>query len=415
MKQFRFYFLITCSLFMWTSTGVFADNDLVVGRVVDAETRYRLASATVWILGTNQATVTNAKGEFSIRVGGRDMGDSLSVSFVGYRVLTVAVSSLNKKENVIALTPTVVALSEVVVRGGTAEEIVRLALKRVPDNYPNASSNLVTFYREMVRKGSNYIALAEAVLFAYKASYLSREVDASTIYKGRRNVDYNKLDTLLFKLQGGITTAFELDVIKNPENIYFIKDLEHYQFAYTIPKYLFDRYHYVVDFSPKVMSDEEIFFRGKIFLDAEKLAITRMEFNMNVEDNPRAEAIFIKKKPYGVKATPMVAKYVVEYRPQGDKWYFSYSSSEVQFRCRWPKRLFSSNYSLLGEMVVTDRSTDQIEKIDAKSRVRSSDIIVEKLSDFVDEEFWEDYNIIEPDQAIEAVVKRIEKQLKRKR
>lgn len=404
-------FILTCS------TLIGQESILLSGTVVDNESRQRLPAATVWINGTDMATVTNNKGEFSLRVPRNVKSDSISISFVGYKVYGLKISSLGEKHSdiTIRLEPSPISLRQVTVHAGDAKSLVRLAFRLIPDNYPNSPSNIVTFYREIIKKGSNYLALAEAVLFGYKSSYLGFGTDYATIYKGRRNIDYNRLDTLLFKLQGGITTAFKLDVVRNPENLMFGKDLELYNFEYTTPDMLYDRFQYVVNFNQNQAAGDNILFRGRIYIDSESMAISRMEFFMNIEDNKAAENIFIRRKPPGVKATPTRAYYVVEYKPTNNVWHFSYVKSEVQFRCRWPKRLFSSTYSTISEMVVTDRITDRIEKIEPSSRVRSADIIVEKLTDFTDQEFWQDYNIIEPDQSIDAIVKRIEKQLKRRR
>jgi hypothetical protein len=44
--------------------------------------------------------------------------------------------------------------------------------------------------------------------------------------------------------------------------------------------------------------------------------------------------------------------------------------------------------------------------------MRPSDVFTEKVSAFTDTEFWGDYNIIEPDQSIEAAIRRISRRLR---
>ncbi|MDP3452370.1 MAG: hypothetical protein Q8R90_05390, partial [Bacteroidales bacterium] len=53
-------------------------------------------------------------------------------------------------------------------------------------------------------------------------------------------------------------------------------------------------------------------------------------------------------------------------------------------------------------------------KIDSPNRLRPRDIMSAKVADFTDDNFWGDYNIIEPDQSIESVIARIIRQLRRR-
>ena len=64
-------------------------------------------------------------------------------------------------------------------------------------------------------------------------------------------------------------------------------------------------------------------------------------------------------------------------------------------------------------MAVTDHREGGI-AIAQADRVKFRDILSEQVSDFTDDNFWEDYNIIEPDQAIDVVIRRIIRQLNRR-
>ena len=60
------------------------------------------------------------------------------------------------------------------------------------------------FYRETIRKNRSYISIGEAVVEIFKAPYQNDlRYDAVRIYKGRKSNDVEKMDTVLFKLQGG--------------------------------------------------------------------------------------------------------------------------------------------------------------------------------------------------------------------
>ena len=64
-------------------------------------------------------------------------------------------------------------------------------------------------------------------------------------------------------------------------------------------------------------------------------------------------------------------------------------------------------------MAVTDHRDGGI-AIATADRVKFKDILSDQVSAFTDDNFWEDYNIIEPDQSIDVVIKRIIRQLNRR-
>jgi hypothetical protein len=68
----------------------------------------------------------------------------------------------------------------------------------------------------------------------------------------------------------------------------------------------------------------------------------------------------------------------------------------------------------MSELAITDRSSEQIEKFTNKDRFKFSDVMDEKVYIFFDQDFWEGYNVIEPDQSIESAIRRLNrKYLKR--
>ena len=221
--------------------------------------------------------------------------------------------------------------------------------------------------------------------------------------------------TVFLKFQGGISDALFLDIAKHPE-VVFGENAEGYTFNIESVITMDDRPHYIIDFFPYSGTDD-ILFRGKIYLDVASLAFKRMEFNMNVEGRKDAASIFIKRKPSSMRATAESATYVVDYVERNGKWYFNYSSTEVQFKVRWKRRffgLFSSTYTILSEIAITDRYEDDVQKFSRKERIRSTDVIAEKVEHFQDSEFWGDYTVIEPDKEIANAIKRLSNKLLRR-
>ncbi|MFA6770754.1 MAG: carboxypeptidase-like regulatory domain-containing protein, partial [Bacteroidales bacterium] len=107
------------------------------------------------------------------------------------------------------------------------------------------------------------------------------------------------------------------------------------------------------------------------------------------------------------------ANYLVNFKKLDSLWFFDYSRTEVIFNAKWKRKWFSNNYTISSEIAVTDISPSE-RKIEPKNRIRPKDIISNKVNDFTDDNFWEDYNIIEPDQSIDKVIARIIKQLRKR-
>ncbi len=420
MKLPVFFFLIffiSLPSLSLAETAQQADSILVLrGRVVGSDMNQPLVNASIMVEEINVSSVTNQDGYFSIRVPSSSSNAQLEIRHLGYQNKLVPVKSLiNISNSHVVMTPSPIQLGEVLVVSGDGRNLVRDALQRIPQNYPTDPNMMIAFYRESVEKGNNYISLVEAVLDVYKASYRSYSNDQARIYIGRKATDISPRDTVLLKFQGGISDALLLDIAKNPE-VVFGTDGAEYNFHIEGLININNKPHYIIAFKPNQGIDD-ILFRGTIYLDATTLAFARMVFNMNVENRKDAAGIFIRRKPSKMRVEVTDANYVVNYRESEGKWYFNYSSTEVSFRVRWTNRffgLFATNYTIRSEMAITDKYNDYVVKFPRKERIRSTDVIAEKVEHFLDPNFWGAYNVIEPDQEITEAIKRLSGKLKRR-
>lgn len=384
------------------------------GRVIDTETNQPLIFATVTVHETNIATVTNIEGEFVIKVPNEDKKKGLEFSYIGYNPKLVPFSEMreNGYRNIISLEPARISLQEITVTPISPREIVEKAIAAFSTNYTNVPNLMTGFYRETIRKGRNYVAIGEAVVEIFKAPYRSDlRLDAIRIYRGRKGTDVTRMDTVLFKLQGGPVTALHLDLVKYPEIILTRESIQYYDYVLSNIIMIDDRLHYVVDFAQKPEYDIPLFY-GKFFIDAKNYAVKEVEFSLNVSNVEQAQALFIRKKPLGMDVTPEAATYRVIYRESEGKYYFAYSRAEVRFNVNWRRRLFNTNYTTMSEIAVTDRTTEEVIKFAGRERVRATDVFSDKVSSFSDPDFWGDYNVIEPDQSIESAIRRLSRRLR---
>ncbi len=386
----------------------------IKGKVIDAESRSPLVFASVSLKESNVATITNIDGEFILKIGEGVTSKNLEISFLGYKNKSVPLTEMkdNGYKNVISLEPAPIPIKEIVVKPMDPNYIVEKAISNISKNYESVPNLMTGFYRETIRKNRTYVSIGEAVVEIFKAPYNNDlRFDGARIYKGRKSSDVEKMDTVLFKLQGGPVSALQLDILKNTESILTMDAMKYYNYTLSSVIEIDNKPHYVIDFLQKPTVDIPLFM-GTLYIEMESYAITEAEFGFNLSDKEAASSIFIRKKPLGMKVTPEIATYRTKYREQDGKWHFAYSRAEVRFKVNWARRLFNTYYTTMSEIAITDRTDQEVIKFASKDKIKYSDVFSEKVGAFTDAAFWGDYNIIEPDQSIESAIRRLSRKLK---
>ena len=385
------------------------------GKVVDSESQRTLPFATIEALGSNVATVTNIDGNFTIKIERTSNVSQLKVSYIGFQNKIVNLANFNDDRSLtVELAQSSIQLKQVTIRPKDAMELINDVLYNIRVNYSEQPMMMRGFYRETIERGRNYVSISEAVIDIYKGSYSNEfQVDQVKLFKGRKSADVEKMDTVLFKVQGGPNTTILLDVVKNPYILLSEEYQDIYDFHLTDVITIDDKLHYVVSFNQKEYVDEP-FYRGKLYIEMDKLAITEAEFELNVENQDEAARLFIQRKPMGMSIIPERAAYRAKYTIEDNTWYFSYARAEVKFKVDWKKKLFNTTYSTMSELAITDRTYEGIEKFSGKDRFKSRDILDDKVYVFFDQDFWEGYNVIEPDQSIESAIRRLNRRFLRR-
>lgn len=421
----RSIWLMTALLFLGATLYAFPghDDDLsdtinyksFYGKVIDTRTNNGLPFATIEALGSNIATVTNIDGEFIIKIERNSSVSQLKISYVGYKNSILELENFTSKRSfTVELEQSPVQLKQVTIRPTDAMELISDVLENIKHNYSESPMMMRGFYRETIQRGKNYVSISEAIIDVYKGSYVNEyQVDQVKLIKGRKSADVEKMDTILFKVQGGPNTTILMDVVKNPYILLSDEYLDIYDFELSDVITIDDKLHYVVSFSQKEYVDDP-YYKGRLYIEMEKLAISEAEFELNVENEDEAARLFIQRKPMGMSIIPERAAYRAKYTIEEDTWYFSYARAEVKFKVNWKKKLFNTTYSTMSELAMTDRSYEDIEKFAGRERFKSNDILNEKVYIFFDQGFWEGYNVIEPDQSIESAIQKLNRKYLRR-
>lgn len=409
-------------LIFWFQNSCFAttkiENDTIgffkyKGKVIDSKTKKVLIFASLTVNGTNISTVTNTQGEFLLKVPKEQAKRKVTFSFLGYTSKVLDLAALSRNKATIKLETYIEELSEVKINIKDAKLLISEVLKKRGDNYFDELITMTAFYRETIKKRRTYVSLSEAVVEINKQPYTSKRNDFLKLYKSRKKTDFKKLDTVAFKLRGGPFNALYIDIMKNTL-MFFTEDIfAIYDFSFDTSTKIDNRPIYVLNFKQKPHIKTP-FFYGKLYIDAQSLALTNAKFKLNLEDKQKASSFFIVKKPKGANVYPIEATYQIDYRVKDNKWYYGYSRIQLGFKINWDKKLFNTIYYSTIEMAVTNWEKNSDKKlIKFRNRLKPSVIMSEKASGFTDPEFWGEYNVIEPEKPIEFAIKKIQKKLKK--
>lgn len=415
MKPSSCLFLnVLLAVFFLSSTfPLSAQDDSVItisGIVKDQKSKKKLEYVNISVQGTNIGTVSNSDGEFTLKIPVRYKSDNLLFTHLGYNNHLHPIGGKNIENETFMLTSDSQVLDEVVIRSGDPLAIVREAVKKIDLNYTNSPTILSGFYRETIQKGKRYIDISEAVMNIYKTSYSQNtDNDGVQIYKGRRLLSPKPSDTLSVKLQGGPNLAIYGDIVKQPYPLLDEESLPLYMFKMEDPVTINERPHYTIRFTPQAIAEIPL-YTGNIYIDQQNLTISRVEYSLSMDNRDKVTRIILKKKPPKLRFKPNEVSFVVTYKTLEGRSRINYIRNQIRFNCDWKRRLFSTSYTVISELVVTDSKPLDMKKAPSKEFFKQNQTLSDKISNFSDQNFWEAYNIIEPTESLESAVVKLKKQ-----
>ncbi len=364
-----------------------------------------LAFATIWIPSTLQGTIANSEGYFLMTIPPGVAADTLAISCMGYGTTFIPIDNLGDSLITIFLEASIIPIQEVVIRRTEPLNLLRLALKIIPDNYSADPVIETAFYRETIRKNNQYIAVSEAVLDIYKPGFDAVATEQTRVLRGRKNMDYSEMDTLVVKLKGGLETSYLLDIIRNRPDFLQPEQFHRYEYRMSDIVTIQDKSTYAIDFVQKE-STTPPHFRGRIYIDLETLALRGAEFEVNPKTISSMSGSMVYKKPRKIKVRPVSASYMVRYKSDGNKFYLSLIRADNRFRIRPRKKLFGDEFRTLSELAVTHLELEEVARFRTRETANTSDIFSEMLGGY-DPGFWGPYNYLVPEESLEDALIRI--------
>lgn len=417
MKTLQKIFLCMIAVLLFEPATFAQDDDTnyitISGVVKDRVSRQVLPYVNISVIDQETATVTNSDGEFTLKIPQTGSPIEILIAQIGYHSSRIKVQGSETEKRVIWMNPSSMVLKEVVIQGYEPRALVREAIEKVPQNYDQQSRLLTGFYRETAKKRRHFINLSEAIISIYKTNYKISDIahDKVGVTKGRKLVSTKVSDTLAVKLVGGPSIATHLDVVKNPNIVLSIEDMDNYDYHMEEITTINGRLQYVVSFLPRRILPYALYM-GKMYIDQERLSFTRLEFSLDLSDRVKAIQAILRKKPAGLRFRPQEVSLLVDYTEHDGVSYLSYVRDVIRFRCDWNKKLFHTSYTVTAEMVVTDRKPGQSSDIARKDRFSDFAVLSDNVSTFYDEDFWGPYNIIQPEEDLDKAIEKLKKQHK---
>jgi len=379
---------------------------LIKGLVIDSKTRRPLPYANIFLFNKNSGTVTNTNGRFELKVAPADMIDTLGISYIGYKWITIPLESLDTTLIIVRLSSERIQIKEIVVKPLDPIYILTKAIEKIPLNYDRRPAVFTGFFRESTRQDNKNISLSEAVINIFKEPYTSIRNDQIKIFKGRKGSNTDEKEFIEFVVQGGLYNTIKLDIVKNLPTFL---DAEYFPlYEYKLERIVahFERPVYAIAFDQREGVKYPC-YRGKVYVDVSTLAIVGAVFEMSDRGINFATGIYVKKSPRRVGVKPINAYYQVFYRPFHGKWNLSNARSEVIIRVRRRKDKqqdkYNSLFSSVSEFVITGKDTANITRFKTEEVSRPKDVLEDQIGE-TDTEFWGDENIIIPEEPIERTL-----------
>ena len=373
------------------------------GKIVEERRERPIAYASISVLDKPIGTISNADGDFLLKLHPDYIRDSVVISCMGYSQIRIPAYKL-LDEDLFIMEPFSVRIKEIKVTATTPDRLLKNIRENLEKNYSTQARLLTAFYRETVQQDDNYINVSEAVIEILKSSYSNTSrSDLVRLVKGRKSPDVQPFRWLNFKLQGGPFTIIQLDVVKTMEN--FLDETTQNQYKYEITKVVWYNGEpvYVLSFTP--VSDD-IFpgFIGEMYVHRESFAVVHASFRFNKSSLEEASSTMVRKKPKSVKARPSYVQYDVNYQNYLGKWYLSTVRASVKFKIRSKRDKLNSEFHSVSDLLITNIQTTDLKRFPNDERFDKNDVFVEQLGKF-DEQFWENYNIIKPDEDLRKAFK----------
>ncbi len=375
----------------------------IKARVLDAQSGNPLPFAGVILKGTGKGISANADGLFSFKVPAIHINDTLKISYMGYASRYLPVSYFPDATMDIFMDIETKSLSEVVVRSYNPLGVLISAIASIPNLYPQHPAQHTSFYREGVFKNEDLLNYSEAIFNIYKTPYRGFSYDQVKLLKSRKIVNNDTQDSIMIKLKAGIQSMLELDVIKHPPQFLVLENLGLFKFPTAGYVAHNSGSAYMFTFESADYADENV-YEGTIYIDRKSLAILQVDFRVTQTYLSQNQHYFITRRSKLHRTRIRSMEYSVRYALHDGLYHIQHVRGEIDMRIRERGKFFGNNYNAFFEMAVMNIDTEDVKRFPRRETIKPNVIFTDQ--EFVyDPQFWENFNIVLPEQDITRAMK----------
>jgi hypothetical protein len=366
-----------------------AQEAVLRGRVLDADTHQPIPNAQVGIGNNKLGTSTNLEGRFALRVPAAYQGSALEVALLGYRPYRRPLPPLPGPELLIELAVSPASLGTVTVTA-SAEGIVREAVARIPRNYPVRPSQLTGFYRESDEEatGQRYDYLVEGLLRVFKPGYQHPGEPGQVQVLESRRVDLRpaRPGAVLAPINwmAGAFVPHRFDFVRARADFINPRHFKDYQYHLSPQTTFAGRAVYVVAFEPRP-GTRRADFAGEVYIDEQSYAFLGAKWH---------------RTPAGIRRERLLVfdaserAYRADYQLYAGRYYLKsiwYNTLGVPLARQVRRHL--------AEFVTTAIDTAQAPPPGYAVRSQYTDVFLNNPAPY-DSAFWQHYTTVLPPQAL---------------
>jgi len=375
--------------------------------VKDAQTKEPIPFVSASVEETGIGTITNQSGEFMLKIPGSDSVRNVHISHVGYNQQTIPVELFLNNPIDIYLQTKQVPLQEVIIGLVNPQKIIREMLNNRPINYRSDPVCFTVFYREGVEKKNTIAGLTEAVFQIYKVGFDSPYEDQVKLLKMRKITNNDEQDSIVLKMRAGIDASLHLDIIKYIPDFLELDDDNPFDYTKIDMTVTDTGLAHVIAFEQKSGITDPL-YKGELYIDAETHALLVSHFEVNPRYIDKSTDIFVLKKPKNVDIKPENANYYVYYKYLNGKYYLNYIRGDLTFKIRKKNAFLQPSKSIhtFFEMVVCKIDTINVKRFPRSESIPTRNVFSDTKFRY-DNRFWDDFNVILPEERLNEAITRI--------
>ncbi len=447
MKILKQPILVFWCLIFWSITDIHAQEvKRLKGHLVETRTGKSIPYVTVRIKGVPLGTITDLNGQFAIRLPAKYFTSKLIFSSVGYVAKEISVTDLKENyDNRIELIEDVRELASVTVstdkRVG-ALEILKRAIKKIPDNYQNQQNTFNAYYRERITENGAVIKYADAAVTFDQSGYDGKKFDLEAMgsfggwksarragpwlggYVGigsvgerlhdhfrHRTYDADRVkiiesrvslnhtrENFMANIEGGPLATLSKDLVKYVTHFMDKRNFGKYEYELLEVPDEFGEWFYIIKFKPKRAPKEVVesyqigglgnrtqILTGEVHIEPDSYVIKKMNYHVSNEYRGHICSLGLMEiVHYGYQVN-------VDYAEQGGKWQMNSIKRQDEFLFQDTVTQKTTPYMAISEILVTDQPSS----IEVVSEVENfANKGFNSLQDYTadyNQKFWNDY------------------------